>query len=122
MPKRPRSPCSWSGCPKLTNDRYCKKHKKLADKQYNRWYRDKNTYKRYGRVWRQIRKQHIDSHPLCEACKQKGILTPADEVHHIIPLSEGGTNEAGNLMSLCKSCRSKITARDGGRWKRKIRS
>jgi 5-methylcytosine-specific restriction protein A len=37
-------------------------------------------------------------------------------VHHIIPLSKGGTHDSANLMSLCVSCHSRITARDGGRW------
>ena len=116
MPKRPRSPCRWNGCPQLTEESYCKEHKKLVDKLYNLWKRDKNTYKSYGKTWRKIRLQHINEHPLCEVCKQKGMLTPANEVHHIIPLSEGGTNEPANLMSLCKSCHSRITATEGGRW------
>jgi hypothetical protein len=42
---------------------------------------------------------------------------PAREVHHIKPLSHGGTNESDNLMSLCTPCHSEITAREGGRWK-----
>ena len=116
MPKRPRSPCRWNGCPQLTEESYCKEHKKLVNRLYNRWKRDKNTYKSYGKTWRKIRLQHINEHPLCEVCKQKGMLTPANEVHHIIPLSEGGTNETSNLMSLCKSCHSRITATEGGRW------
>ncbi|HOE18067.1 MAG TPA: HNH endonuclease [Syntrophorhabdaceae bacterium] len=43
-------------------------------------------------------------------------MTPAEEVHHIIPLSKGGTHDESNLMSLCTSCHSEITAREGGRW------
>ena len=43
-------------------------------------------------------------------------LTPAQEVHHILPLSRGGTHEDANLMALCKPCHSEITARDGDRW------
>ena len=26
------------------------------------------------------------------------------EVHHVIPLSEGGANDGGNLLSLCRDC------------------
>ena len=39
----------------------------------------------------------------------EGRLTPAEEVHHILPLASGGTNDEGNLMALCKSCHSSIT-------------
>jgi 5-methylcytosine-specific restriction protein A len=39
-------------------------------------------------------------------------------VHHILPLSKGGGNETSNLMALCKSCHSKITAESGDRWGR----
>ena len=48
-----------------------------------------------------------------EACSE---LTPAQEVHHILPLSRGGTHDDSNLMALCKPCHSEITARDGDRW------
>ena len=40
----------------------------------------------------------------------------AQEVHHIIPLADGGTHDEDNLMSLCKPCHSRITAKEGGRW------
>jgi 5-methylcytosine-specific restriction protein A len=37
------------------------------------------------------------------------MLTAAEEVHHVLPLANGGTNDEGNLMALCKSCHSSIT-------------
>ena len=40
-------------------------------------------------------------------------MTKVEEVHHILPLSRGGTNDEDNLMSLCKSCHSKINAKNG---------
>jgi 5-methylcytosine-specific restriction protein A len=43
-------------------------------------------------------------------------VTAAAEVHHILPLSQGGTHAEANLMALCKECHSRITAREGGRW------
>ena len=39
----------------------------------------------------------------------EGRLTPAEEVHHILPLAVGGTHDENNLMALCKSCHSRIT-------------
>ena len=100
--------------------RCCEKHQKLMVMQYNKYERDPATKKRYGRSWKRIRDRYIAAHPLCEECKRDDKLTPAEEVHHIAPLSKGGTHRDDNLMSLCTSCHSTITARDGGRWGRGI--
>ena len=116
MPKKPKSPCRFRGCAELTEDLYCYKHKKLESRYYNKYKRDPDTYKRYGSRWRKIRQLYIKDHPVCELCERKNILKPVEEVHHIVPLSQGGTHREENLMSLCKSCHSKITAREGGRW------
>lgn len=116
MPKKPKRPCSYPGCPKLTDGRFCEKHQKQENQRYEKYIRDPESKKRYGRAWKRIRDRHITQFPLCEMCKKHGRLTPAEEVHHILPLSRGGTHEESNLMSLCKSCHSEITARDGDRW------
>ncbi len=116
MPKKPKSPCRFTGCPELTRDLYCDKHRKLESSYYNKYKRAPDTYKRYGNRWRKIRQLYIKQHPVCELCERKNILRPAEEVHHIVPLAKGGTHREENLMSLCKSCHSRITARDGGRW------
>jgi 5-methylcytosine-specific restriction protein A len=116
MPRKPKSPCSYPGCPKLTDDRYCEKHKRLTNKNYNKYQRDPMSNKRYGRAWKRIRDRYVKEHPLCEECKKHGRPTPVEEVHHIVPLSKGGGNEFSNLMSLCKSCHSSITAKSGERW------
>ena len=118
MPKRPKRPCSHPGCSRLTDGQYCDEHRKIAQYYYNRFERDPDTNKRYGRAWRLIRMQYIQSHPLCEQCGQEGRLTPAEEVHHILPLANGGTHDAGNLMALCKSCHSRITVADSNQHRR----
>lgn len=118
MPIRPKRPCSYPGCPELVADRYCEAHQKLIDARYNKFQRNPATGKRYGGEWRKIRGRYIKAHPLCEMCKKAGKLIPAEEVHHIIPLSKGGTHVESNLMSLCTSCHSTITAQEGGRWGR----
>ena len=111
MPRKPKRPCSYPGCNRLTDNRYCDEHRKIAERQYNRYLRDPDTNKRYGRAWRRIRLKYIQSHPLCEQCEREGRLTPAEEVHHILPLADGGTHDVENLMALCKSCHSRITDR-----------
>jgi len=43
-------------------------------------------------------------------------MIKVEEVHHILPLSRGGTSDEDNLMSLCKSCHSKIHVKSGDRF------
>ena len=109
MPRKPRRPCSYPGCGLLTDGQYCDEHRKITQDYYNRFERDPDTSKRYGRAWRRIRLQYIMLHPLCEQCVKENRLTPAEEVHHILPLANGGTHDDSNLMALCKSCHSRIT-------------
>lgn len=118
MPRKPKRPCSYPGCPELTDGRFCPVHEKQEARRYEKYQRDPATKKHYGRTWKRIRDRYIAAHPLCEQCKKTDKLTPAEEVHHIIPLSKGGTHAEINLMSLCTSCHSEITAREGGRWQR----
>ncbi len=122
MPKKPKRPCSYPCCPRLTDGRFCTEHQKQENKCYEKYDRSPEMKKRYRRAWKQNRDIHIAQHPLCEVCKRKGRLTPAEEVHHIVPLSQGGTHEESSLMSLCKSCHSEITAKSGDRWHNKSRS
>lgn len=119
MPYKPKRPCSHPGCPKLTAGRFCEEHDKQETKRYEKYDRDPEMKKRYGRTWKRIRDRYITLHPLCERCQKQGKIVKADEVHHIKPLSQGGSHDFENLMSLCTSCHSEITAREGGRWSRK---
>lgn len=116
MPSKPKRPCSHPGCPELVDGRFCKKHEKEYNRNYEKYKRDPKTHKRYGKAWRAIRKRYVAEHPLCEMCLKENRMTKVEEVHHILPLSRGGTNDEDNLMSLCKSCHSKIHAKSGDRW------
>lgn len=118
MPRKPKRPCSYPNCPELVEGRFCKKHEKEYNKNYEKYKRNTETYKRYGKAWRVIRKRYISGHPLCEKCLEENRMTKAEHVHHIKPLSLGGTNDEENLMSLCKSCHSKIHAELGDRFSR----
>ena len=109
MPYKPNHPCAHPGCPALVEGRFCPTHAQQDARAYTRYRRDPDTDRRYGRAWRRIRAAYIAAHPLCEECQRAGRLTPAQEVHHILPLSQGGDHRMGNLMSLCKSCHSGFT-------------
>ena len=54
----------------------------------------------------------------CELCFERGIIVPTEEIHHKLPLSEGGTHDRSNLIALCKSCHSTIHAKRGDYWGR----
>jgi 5-methylcytosine-specific restriction protein A len=64
--------------------------------------------------WRKIREVYMHEHPICERCIQKGIVTPAEDIHHIIsPFKGGQINweklfDYENLMALCKECHAEI--------------
>lgn len=77
-------------------------------RQYEKYSRNPEIKKKYGRVWKRIRDSYVKEHPFCEECYANGKLTPVDEVHHIVPVSKGGTHDRNNLMSLCRSCHNKI--------------
>ncbi len=118
MPWKPRRPCSHPGCPELVDGRFCETHAKQETRRYEKYDRDPAKRKRYGRRWKRIRDRYIAAHPLCEQCEKLDRITPAQEVHPIKPLSQGGTHAEDNLMALCKPVHSRITALEGGRWRR----
>lgn len=113
MPRRSKRPCSYPGCPNLTEGRYCEEHSKLMNSRYEKYQRASGTKQRYGRAWKRIRDRYVSVHPFCEVCYDRGMLVLTEEVHHQIPLSEGGTHDNSNLIALCKSCHSSIHAKNG---------
>lgn len=117
VPRRPRRGCAWQGCPRLAVEgrQYCEEHKALADKQYNQYERSADVNKKYGRAWKRIRDRYVREHPYCERCFAEGRMTLVEEVHHILPISQGGTHDPTNLMSLCQSCHTKIHLEMGDR-------
>ena len=116
MPRKPLHGCAVYGCPNLTEGRYCEEHAKAENKRYEKYDRDPTTKRRYGRAWKRIRDKYVSEHPFCELCYEKGVLVNTEEVHHKVPLADGGTHEKSNLIALCKSCHAKIHAERGDRW------
>lgn len=62
--------------------------------------------------WQRLRKRKLCSHPLCERCGSRGLVSAATEVHHRHPV-EWAVNAAekerlmfdpGNLEALCHRC------------------
>ncbi len=86
MPRKPKRPCSFPGCPNLTEGRFCEEHEKQENRRYEKYDRDPAVRRRYGRVWKRIRDRYVSQHPFCEMCYKQGVLKPVEEVHHKLPL------------------------------------
>jgi len=115
MPRKPKRPCGYPGCPRLTEKRYCKEHETLVNRQYDQYERSPDKSRIYGHGWKTVRDSYAKEHPLCERCLAEGRTTPMDEVHHILPVKKGGTHARENLMSLCRSCHNRIHIERGER-------
>ena len=107
MPKKPLRPCSHPGCPNLCEGQFCEQHRVDERRRYDKYERSSDVNRKYGRAWKRIRDRYAAEHPLCEMCLKEGRLTPVQEVHHILPVSKGGTLARGNLLGPCRSCHTK---------------
>lgn len=70
---------------------------------------------RRGSRWRKLRALKIARDPLCEACKGRGLVVPADDVDHIEPIVRAPelAYVVSNLQSLCRSCHVRKTHAEG---------
>ena len=107
-----KKPCRYPGCPELTNDRYCEKHKRMEDRRQDRE-RGSSTQRGYNYRWHKARKQFLKQHPLCECeeCTRLQRLLPANVVHHIID-HKGDYNlfwDQSNWLAMNKVCHDKHT-------------
>ena len=64
--------------------------------------------------WKKLRKLKKDIDPLCEHCKEKGIITEGKEIDHIIPVHVDITKalDISNLQTLCLDCHVIKTTKD----------
>lgn len=111
MPHRPKTPCAHPGCPRLVpyGKKYCEEHAKLHR-------HDRKTFaeRGYDSRWKKARAWFLRRHPWCARCKEKGILTPATVVDHIIP-HRGNPElfwDVSNWQPLCKKCHDHKTMTD----------
>jgi len=57
-----------------------------------------------GRALQAMRQAILAQEPLCRRCQTLGLITPADEIDHIVPVHAGGSNRRDNLQPLCHEC------------------
>jgi len=64
------------------------------------WGGDTSFYRKP--TWRKLRKNVINSNPLCVHCLDEDIVTQADVVDHIVPIKmDGAELDKSNLQGLC---------------------
>lgn len=77
----------------------------------SRRYKTNNDAFYKSKEWRNLRLEALqrDSY-LCQECKKRGIVTPADTVHHIKPLrvDDSRALQLSNLETVCGSCHNRL--------------
>ena len=121
MPRKPLGPCSYPGCPELVEDQYCKEHMKKRNNEYNKFERDDFSKNFYNTpAWRITRRKQLESYPFCSECLKIGKRSKAIIVDHIVPVKQGGDRfDSSNLQSLCWSCHSRKSIKEGSRYGKK---
>lgn len=68
-----------------------------------------------SKAWKDTRRNYKQSvGGLCEECLKKGIITPAEIVHHKVPLTEENVQDLNlslgwcNLQALCRQCHANV--------------
>jgi 5-methylcytosine-specific restriction protein A len=113
MPYKPKKPCAYRGCGKLTDTRYCDAHlaqyKKIKWKNTDR-NRPNSTQRGYTSTrYRKARQGFLAKHPLCVECEKDGRTTGATVLDHVKP--HRGNYElfwdSSNWQSLCIPCHNR---------------
>lgn len=68
----------------------------------------------YGRQW-EITRERIRERDLglCQPCARADRVTAGTECDHIVPKSQGGTDDEANLQWICTECHREKSAREG---------
>ena len=115
MPSKLPKPCAHPGCPALTAERYCERHRKQEAQRHDKERGTAAARGYYGR-WQRARAAYLAKHPLCAECERQNRLTPATVVDHKTP-HRGDMAlfwDSENWQALCKPCHDKKTAKEDG--------
>ena len=97
--------CPWPYCNVKVKFGYCSMHEKSRKKMPRARIDTRTAHRRgYDPAWNKVKNAYLAKHPYCENCHE-----PAEEVHHIIPIKDGGDRLSfSNLKAVCKVCHWRI--------------
>lgn len=110
-------PCAKVGCGALVKrgQRHCAAHGGNANWHASQQRKGNTTERGYGHSWRKLRARILKrDHYQCQAHKRQGMDVAAQEVDHIVPKAQGGSDDPANLEALCAPCHRAKTAAEGG--------
>ena len=120
MAQKPLRPCRHAGCPVLTRDGWCDKHRpkhqRRASAAWHGWYSLP--------IWTdRLRPEQLLREPFCRECAAAGRRTRATVADHVRPFRGDWARftDPGNLQSLCKACHDRKTALEQARDRAEIR-
>jgi len=105
-------PCNYPGCPRLVRSGYCDDHRRILTSPFERLSEKKTPEQKAfysSQRWTQASRLYRAEHPLCERCHDRGIVMPAEMVHHTTPLTDlisQGLDPYNHdyLQALCNRC------------------
>lgn len=115
MPMRPAPACpTWPcphrvPCPVHGRAQALAKEHRRPNRDVRRWY----YHARWVHPDWGLRAQVLADDPWCIACQQRGVLTVATDIDHIVP-HRGDPElfwDRGNLQGLCRGCHAAKTGR-----------
>lgn len=111
MALKPLRPCRHPGCPVLTREGWCDKHrpkyKRRVSAAYHGWY--------LLPIWTdRLRPEQLLREPFCRECARLGLRTEATVVDHVRPHRGDWALfvDPANHQSLCKHHHDQKTARE----------
>lgn len=87
---------------------------RTRDRNEGKYVRERSGAPYNTNRWHRLAKAFIESHPLCEECKRKGIIRAAECVDHIDPwpICKDYFFDRRNLQALCNNCNNLKGQRD----------